>query len=71
MANEKIKLLQKQINLLQNLPEQGMGYQVVDITLKNGKTFNERVVLNSMYLQIEDNEKIDPNEIETIKLHKQ
>jgi hypothetical protein len=66
----KIKLLQKQINLLQNLPEQGMGYQVVDITLKNGMTFNEKVVLNSMYLQIEDNEKIDPNEIEAIQLHK-
>jgi len=66
----KIKLLQKQINLLQNLPEQGMGYQVVDITLKNGKTFSEKIVLNSMYLQIDDNVKIDPNEIETIKLHK-
>ena len=66
----KIKLLQKQINLLQNLPEQGMGYQVVDITLKNGMTFNEKVVLNSMYLQIEDSEKIDPNEIEIIQLHK-
>ena len=67
----KITLLQKHINLLQDLPEQGMGYQVVDITLNNGMTFNEKVVLNSMYLQIEDNEKIDPNEIETIKLHKQ
>ncbi len=66
----KIKLLQKQINLLQNLPEQGMGYQVVDITLKNGITFYEKVVLNSIYLQIEDNEKIDPNEIGIIKLHK-
>lgn len=66
----KIKLLQKQINLLQNLPEQGMGYQVVDITLKNGMTFYEKVVLNSIYLQIEGNEKIDPNEIGIIKLHK-
>lgn len=66
----KIKLLQNQMNLLQSLPEQGMGYQVVDITLKDGKTFYEKIVLNSMYLQIEDNEKIDPNEIETIQLHK-
>jgi len=70
MAKLKIKLLQKQINILENLPEQGMDYQIVDITLKNGITFNEKIVLNSMYLQIEDNEKINPNEIETIKLHK-
>ena len=70
MAKLKIKLLQKQVDLLENLPEQGMGYQVVDITFKDGMTLNEKVVLNSMYLQIEENEKIDPNEIETIKLHK-
>jgi hypothetical protein len=70
MAKLKIKLLQKQINILENLPEQGMGYHIVDITLKNGMTLNEKVVLNSMYLQTEDNEKIDPNEIETIKLHR-
>jgi len=66
----KIKLLQKQINLLKNLPEQGMGYQIVDITLKNGRTFNKKVVLDSIYLQVEDKEQIDLNEIEAIKLHK-
>ncbi len=66
----KIKLLQNQMNLLQSLPEQGMGYQVVDITLKNGKTFYEKIVLNSMYLQMDEKETIDPNEIETIKPHK-
>jgi len=70
MAKLKIKLLQKQIKLLQSLPEQGMGYQVVDITLKDGKTFCEKIVLNSMYLQMDEKEKIDPSEIETIKLHK-
>jgi len=67
---KKIKLLQKQIDLLVNLPETGMGYQIVDIKLKDGRIFNRKVVLNSMYLQIEDKEKIDPNEIEAIKLHK-
>jgi len=49
MAKLKIKLLQKQINILENLPEQGMDYQIVDITLKNGITFNEKIVLNSIY----------------------
>ena len=67
----KIVLLQKQIDYLQILPEQGMGYHVVDITLKNGKVFNNIVVLNSMYLHVEDNIKIDPNEIEVIELHEQ
>jgi hypothetical protein len=68
---KKIKLLQKQIDLLVNLPETGMGYQIVDIKLKDGRIFNRKVVLNSMYLQIEANEKIDPNEIETIEPHKE
>jgi hypothetical protein len=66
----KIKLLHKQIDLLVNLPETGMGYHIVDIRLKDGRIFNEKVVLNSTYLQIEGEGKIDPNEIETIKLHK-
>jgi hypothetical protein len=66
----KIKLLQKQIDLLVNLPEAGMGYHIVDIKLTDGRIFNGKVVLNSTYLQIEDEEKIDPNEIEAIKLHK-
>lgn len=66
----KIKLLQKHINILENLPEQGMGYQIVDITLKDGKILKERIVINSTYLQLEENEKINPNEIEEIILHK-
>ena len=41
----KIKLLQKQIDLLVNLPETGMGYQLVDIKLKDGQTFNGKVVI--------------------------
>lgn len=65
----KIKLLQKQINLLESLPEQGMGYHIVDVVLKNGRTLREKVVLNSMYLQIEEKEIIDPKEIKSIKLH--
>ncbi len=67
----KIKLLQEQIDLLANLPETGMGYQLVDIKLKDGQTFNGKVVLNSTHLQMEDEREIDPNEIETIKLHKE
>ncbi len=66
----KIKLLKNQIDLLVNLPETGMGYHIVDIKLKDGRIFKEKVVFNSTYLQIDDKGKIDPNEIEAIKLHK-
>jgi small nuclear ribonucleoprotein (snRNP)-like protein len=66
----KIKLLQEQIDLLVNLPETGMGYHIVDIKLKNGRMLHGKIVLNSTYLQMDDKEEIDPNEIEAIKLHK-
>ncbi len=65
---KKVKLLDTQINILENLPEQGMGYQIVDLVLKNGKKLIEKVVLNSTFLQID--EQIDPTEIKEIKLHK-
>lgn len=64
---KKVKLLDTQINILENLPEQGMGYQIVDLILKNGKQLVKKVVLNSMYLQTD--EEIDPREIKEIKLH--
>ena len=35
--NNRIKLTDKHIDSLSKLPEQGMGYQVVDIKLKNGE----------------------------------
>lgn len=66
---KKIKLLDTQIKLLESLPEQGMGYQIVDIELKNGNKLLNRVVLNSTYLKINQDEFIDPLQIEVIKLH--
>lgn len=70
VSKKKIKLNEEQIHILTKLPEQGMGYQIVDIKLKDGKVFNKRVVLNSTYLQIEEGEIINPNEIVSISLHK-
>lgn len=45
-----------------------MGYQIVDIFLTNGKILKNRIVLNSSFLTIEDNEKINPTEILKIEL---
>lgn len=70
LMENSIKLTNKHIELLEKLPEQGMGYQIVDITLKNGQILKDRVVLNSTYLKLIDYEKIDVDEIDTITLRK-
>lgn len=65
----KIKLLDNQIKDLESLPEQGMGYQIVDIEMKDGTILNNRIVLNSTYLQLKEKENIDPILIRRIRLH--
>ncbi len=66
----KVQLKKEHIQHLMKLPESGMGYQIVDITLKDGQQFKERTVLNSQLLLLEDNEDIDPNYIKRIELTK-
>jgi hypothetical protein len=68
--SKKIQLTQEQTNYLSELPEQGMGYQVVDITLKDGTTLTNRMIINSTYLVLKDNEQLDVLEIAFIKLSK-
>jgi Holliday junction resolvase len=65
----KIKLNEEQISLLGSFPEQGMGYQIVDIKLKNGKILKERIVFNSTYLQLQTNEQINANDIDNLQIH--
>ena len=65
---KKIKLLPEHIKILESLPEQGMGYQLVDIELKSGVSLQNRVILNSTYLQLHDKEDLDSNEISKIKI---
>ena len=65
----KLNLEKRYIDLLSSLPEQGMGYQIVDITLKNGKILKERIVLNSTFLKLNDNESIKNEDIEKIEIH--
>ncbi len=66
-----IKLLPEQIKILEVLPEQGMGYQLVDIELKSGKKLEKRIVLNSTFLQLNEQEDLDSNDIYKIKVHLQ
>jgi hypothetical protein len=45
-----IQLPNKHTTFLANLPETGMGYQLVKVILKNGKILNNYKVLNSSLL---------------------
>jgi len=71
MANstkKKIQLKEELSAYLSGLPESGMGYQVVDIILKNGQLLSKRTVLNSQYLLLENGENIDSDFIEKVEL---
>lgn len=66
----KLKLNEEYIDYLSNQPEQGMGYQIVDITLKNGRVLNDRIVLNSSYLKLNEYEQINLDDIVKIEIKK-
>ena len=64
----KVQLPEQLIKKLSNLPEQGMGYQVVRITLKNGIILNDRRVLNSSFLLMDENENITTDQIKDAEI---
>jgi hypothetical protein len=64
----KVQLTDDQINYLSELPEQGMGYQIVDIILKNGTVLKKRTVLNSTFLVLNETEKLNPQDIDKLNL---
>lgn len=66
--NRKLKLPKKISKYLENLPEQGMGYQIVDIEFFDGKTLTDRIVFNSTFLKLDENEKIDSEKIKAIRI---
>lgn len=60
---KKIKLEDKFITQLVLLPESGMGYQIVTVKLSDGRELKNRTVLNSEYLQLEDDESFNSKDI--------
>lgn len=66
----KVELPTNLTDKLSDLPEQGMGYQVVNVTLKNGQVLNDRRVVNSTYLILFDNEHLTTSDIENVELYK-
>ena len=53
-------------NTLLNLPETGMGYQLVKVILNSGKILHHHKVLNAELLMLDEN--INAKDIETIEL---
>jgi len=70
MVSRKLKLPDSFINILINLPESGMGYQIVKVILKSGQVLHQHKVLNSEILMLEENENITIKEIAKIELEK-
>lgn len=68
MESRTLKLPESFINILVNLPENGMGYQIVKIFLKSGQVLHQHKVLNSEILMLEENENISIKDIDKIEL---
>jgi hypothetical protein len=63
-----LKLPDNFSNILVNLPESGMGYQIVNVILRSGKVLHKHKVLNSEILMLEENELIQARDIANIEL---
>jgi hypothetical protein len=68
MQVRTLKLPDSFINILANLPENGMGYQIVKVILKSGKVLYQHKVLNSELLMLEETENISVKDIDKIEL---
>jgi len=68
MQTRTLKLTDRFTDNLINLPESGMGYQLVKIILKNGKVLTRHKVINSELLMLEENENIAISDIDKIEL---
>ena len=68
MQTRTLKLSDSFINALVNLPESGMGYQIVKVFLKCGEVLDQHKLINSEILILEENENISIKDIEKIEL---
>lgn len=68
MEIQSLKLSENFINTLINLPENGMGYQIVKVILKSGEVLHQHRVLNSELLLLGSNENISVFDIDRIEL---
>lgn len=64
-----MRLSQKWVDKLTALPETGMGYQIVDVYLKNGVIIRELKLFNGEVLINQPRGSFSENDILDIKLH--
>jgi len=64
-----VKLSDQWSQRLAQMPETGMGYQKVDVTLNNGRTLEGLIVLNAEDCQTEESFAV--GEIVDIKIHEE
>lgn len=64
-----IHLNEPWVQKLRSLPESGMGYQVVDIRLRNGAALKGVLVFNGEHVEAPDSAEFSPDDIETIRVH--
>lgn len=66
----RLKLTRKWIEHLQTIPESGMGYQIVDIALRDGRLLKKILVLNSEEIELTiGNDSLHLKDIVSIELH--
>ena len=65
---KRIKLPPDYIEFLSSQPETGMGYQKVNIKLKNGQEYKSLTVFNSTYLEVHDALEFDINDIKQVSI---
>lgn len=65
-----LKLSKENIDTLMNTPESGVGYHNVKVTLVNEKVLENRVVLNSTFLVLIEDENLDNRKIKKIEITK-
>lgn len=68
MQTQTLKLSDNFISILVNLPETGMGYQIVKVILRSGKILHQQRVLHSEFLMLDENEIIAVKDIDNIEL---
>lgn len=70
MGNKfQLELPSNYVTYLEDKPEKGMGFQVVDLTLKNGLILKNRIVFNSSYLKLNYKNEFNLEDIKELKIN--
>lgn len=63
---DRLKLSKKHVEYLSEHPENGMGYQIVDVILNDGDVLVDRIILNSEFLELKTSDEIKLDDIKKI-----